>query len=43
MLGISVYLLFGMQKINKRVIKKMKDVEIKTDSMLNQDMAVAEK
>lgn len=42
-LGISFYLLFGMQKVNKRVIKKMKEVEIKTNSMLIQDITIIQK
>ncbi|WP_343769641.1 cardiolipin synthase [Clostridium malenominatum] len=40
--GISFYLLFGMQKVNKRVTKRMEEIQIKTNSILNQDLKVME-
>lgn len=41
-LGIAFYVLFGMQKVNKRVTKRMEGIQIRTNSMLNQSEEVIE-
>lgn len=41
--GVSFYLLYGLQKVNKRVIKRMEEIQTKTNNLLKQSNEVMER